>query len=349
MAGKQKGRLAILHRHYDKIVAVLVLVGLLISLLYLSQSSRRRRLDHEAFQRALAALLPSHPESSAVDEGPYRKAQQLLNTPYQMQPATNRPFLVAEERVWCIECRQPIPFDAEVCPLCQKPQPGSAVPEEWDSDGDGLPDAWERKHGLNPLDPADAGHDPDGDGFSNLEEFQSGSDPTNPASHPPRVEFLRVQEIVEVPFPLILLGSIQMPDGPLRYQVKDATRNQDFYVFEGQEVGPSGFKVVKSEIRKVKRAVPGWPEPREVDVHFVTVQRGQTSVVLEEGAPGKSSDFSIVLRCTKDREPVDYRAKSGENFTFDQEEYEVISVDRNRQTVVIRRLADRKQFAVPGL
>jgi fibronectin type 3 domain-containing protein len=46
-----------------------------------------------------------------------------------------------------------------------------------DDDGDGMPDAWEQKNGLDPLDPSDASTDKDGDRLSNLEEFQHGTDP----------------------------------------------------------------------------------------------------------------------------------------------------------------------------
>ena len=46
-----------------------------------------------------------------------------------------------------------------------------------DSDGDGLPDDWEKKFGLNPNDPSDAVKDPDGDGYTNIEEFLNGTDP----------------------------------------------------------------------------------------------------------------------------------------------------------------------------
>jgi pectate lyase len=44
-------------------------------------------------------------------------------------------------------------------------------PAPADRDGDGLPDAWERSHGLNPGNAADGNGDRDGDGFTNLEEW----------------------------------------------------------------------------------------------------------------------------------------------------------------------------------
>ena len=47
-----------------------------------------------------------------------------------------------------------------------------------DADVDGLPDAWERKFGLNPGDPGDASLDGDNDLLTNLEEFAAGTNPT---------------------------------------------------------------------------------------------------------------------------------------------------------------------------
>ncbi len=46
-----------------------------------------------------------------------------------------------------------------------------------DTDGDGIPDAWEVAHGLNPNNPIDAFEDPDRDDLTNLQEFQHGTDP----------------------------------------------------------------------------------------------------------------------------------------------------------------------------
>jgi hypothetical protein len=51
-----------------------------------------------------------------------------------------------------------------------------------DSDGDGVPDAFEGNNGMQPNDPNDGQLDPDGDGAVNLHEFLAGTSPTNSAS-----------------------------------------------------------------------------------------------------------------------------------------------------------------------
>jgi pectate lyase len=43
-----------------------------------------------------------------------------------------------------------------------------------DTDHDGMPDAWETAHGLNPEDASDGNEDADGDGYTNVEEFLNG-------------------------------------------------------------------------------------------------------------------------------------------------------------------------------
>ena len=51
------------------------------------------------------------------------------------------------------------------------------APPPVDTDGDGMPDAWETQYGLNPNSAADASLDPDSDGFTNLQEYQNGTNP----------------------------------------------------------------------------------------------------------------------------------------------------------------------------
>ena len=52
---------------------------------------------------------------------------------------------------------------------------GYPVYKSWkpwkDSDGDGMPDEWEKQNGLNPNDPADANGDLNGDGYTNIEKY----------------------------------------------------------------------------------------------------------------------------------------------------------------------------------
>jgi uncharacterized repeat protein (TIGR01451 family) len=51
-----------------------------------------------------------------------------------------------------------------------------------DLDHDGMEDAWELAHGLDPTNPADATEDADGDGHTNLQEYLAGTDPHDPTS-----------------------------------------------------------------------------------------------------------------------------------------------------------------------
>lgn len=46
-----------------------------------------------------------------------------------------------------------------------------STPAPADRDRDGMADAWEQAHGLNPADPNDRNADQDGDGYTNLEEY----------------------------------------------------------------------------------------------------------------------------------------------------------------------------------
>jgi len=56
------------------------------------------------------------------------------------------------------------------------PELGAGVAPS-DEDGDGMPDGWERDHGLDPADGADGSLDRDGDGYTNVEEYLNTTQP----------------------------------------------------------------------------------------------------------------------------------------------------------------------------
>ncbi len=62
-----------------------------------------------------------------------------------------------------------------------------------DADGDGMPDPWEIRYGLDPLRPEDAKEDADGDGLSNYDEMLAGTDPRD-AQSKLSIQLVRVSE-----------------------------------------------------------------------------------------------------------------------------------------------------------
>jgi hypothetical protein len=127
-----------------------------------------------------------------ADERLYREPAPFRAPPVTTQAADVGRELVLDDAGATLPRRDPVDTRIvnEVRTLTGRVGIGSGYPVlaggSWpqDRDHDGMPDDWERRHGLDPRDPTDARGDLNGDGYTNIEEFLNDRDPALPPSPP---------------------------------------------------------------------------------------------------------------------------------------------------------------------
>lgn len=246
-----------------------------------------------------------------VDLSGYERAAGSVKSPVFVRAikGAEASFLASEKRVACKHCLEPIPFDADVCIFCGKKQPEEKV-VVLDTDGDGLPDEWERRYGLNPDDAGDAILDKDNDGFTNLEEFQAGTDPTDPASHPDYLDSLKiVLPLKETILPFYFRNAMQTPRG-MRLEFFDPKRRNDYgkkgyrySVLEGEEIGDTGFVAKRYEHKEAKQKIQGGQDAKSGKVMEKTVDVSVVTLVR------KMDNKVIRLQIEERNKPMDVQAK----------------------------------------
>ena len=265
-------------------------------------------------------LKPSETGVKPLDMSGFETAQSLLRKPPVIVevPENAASFLASERRIICRgtaekPCGKAIPGDVRACPVC--PFCGLKQEEEkvvLDADGDGLPDEWEKKFGLNAGDPSDANADTDGDGFTNAEEFAAGSDPTNPKDHPDYLASLSVLlPLKETYMPFVFTRATQIPNG-WRCEFFDASQKDDYgragrtlTATIGEEIGagvkkPSGFVLKGYERKEAKRPRKG------MKGMMVTVDVSEATV--ERKSDGKTLKLVVVANKKAKPAPVDVQA-----------------------------------------
>ena len=176
--------------HYDWLALGVGLVALGIGIFYyvstLGDDPDEAAADAVA---RVAALKPSGAGVKGVEVSDLQNALRLTRSPAEVSEIAERDgsFLASERRILCT-CGKAISGDVKAVPAC--PYCGEKQQEEkkpvLDADGDGLPDEWEKKYGLNVNDASDANADLDGDEFTNLEEYVAKTGlPGFPEDRPP--------------------------------------------------------------------------------------------------------------------------------------------------------------------
>jgi hypothetical protein len=339
------GVLGGLRKHYDRALAGVSVVGLIITLIFLGLQIGAIRRGDAAFANYMRSLRPEREHVDAVTDAPVLLAMQALASPPQISVGEARRgwAFVPESRFSCAECGNPVPVKAEHCPFCR-----AAVtppdPPRVDHDGDGLPTWWELQYGLDPNDPSDALLDLDGDGFSNLEEFRFGTDPTDPKSYPPLIDWLVVDRVESQRFALQFRSRISTPRGlrfGLAYRLPDGSARTEFAVI-GDKV--EGFEVISYEEKIVQ------PDPSRMvteDRSELTLRspRGEI-IVLVMNQPVPHVDLIAHLRMGRENPVHNFAVRPTDTLMLDQKEYSVIEIDAQNRRVILRTAINGSIYVV---
>jgi len=330
-----------LKEHYDKILAFLTLMILLVSLVYLAVNVGLIRKMQEDFDGWIDALRPLHPRASLVRSDQFDRATDNMEDPCQLDflSWTNRAF-VPESRMSCGDCRRPVPISVEICPHCGE-EIDKAPPSPEDSDKDGMKDEWEKKYGLDRFDPSDADRDNDSDGFTNIEEYEAGTSPVKAAEHPPKTGKLRLERIQAEPFRLQFKSRVKTSDGKFKFGLNYRTRRETKTTFAKLDEVVEGFTIAGYE-EKHKDVTK--PFKRRIDVSELTLKRGEQTIVLIKGQARLhvelTAHFSLLIDDSK------YHARLGDSFEFEGDQYKVIEIDREGERVVILCARTQTSFTV---
>ena len=334
-----------LKKHYDKLLVGVSLALLAASLWFLASGSSDAERARGEFRRSIDSSKLDKP-AGRLSSDVFDAALDRFETPYRM--SEGGAFLVAAERVACVnaDCRRPIRIDADECPYCQAEQPTGEVSEDWDSDGDGIPDAVETAWGLNPRDPTDAEQDLDGDGFTNLEEFAAKTDPRAADVHPPKFDFLRVSDVEVKKFPYVLKSHTESSRG-VRFQFnRGGTGGQSFMLSQGDTLAKTGYVVEDYSISEEEVVVPGLG-PRRKKLAVVTLAKDKDRLVVKEGEPPVNGMYVVSFVCLKDPARTVYTAERGGGFEFDGESFLLDGIDQKAGSATVTRKSTKKSWTVP--
>ena len=336
--------------HYGVVVSVVGAVALVAGLafFFVSGGDDPDVAADEAVQQ-VRRMKPGKTGVSPVDMTALDAAVRLVKSPATVASVSEKDenFLASERRVTCKKCKKVISADVKAfpeCPFCHEKQetPKKVV---LDADGDGIPDEWEKRFGLNPNDASDAQKDPDGDGFTNLEEYKAGTDPKDPTDHPDYLDSVTIQlPLASTYMPFVFTKAVPLPNNNWRGEFFFPQKKDDYgrmgrtvSVVLGQEVADkknrSGF-VFKSYAKKSeKRARKGMKGLTvDVDVSEAVVQRKSdgklVTLVIAENKKSKPQSVDVKATLVYARgETKQIDVTPGDEITLNRDKFKVLSIE----------------------
>lgn len=349
--------------HYDWIAAAVGILALLAAAAYFVLALGE---DPDEIAAAKAASIdrmkPQDIGVKPVDMAESQAALRLTRSPQTLAEVSEKQesFLASERRVLC-KCGKAISGDVKAVPKC--PFCGEKQEEEKavviDADGDGMPDEWEKRFGLNPNDPSDAELDKDSDAFTNLEEFTAKTDPTDAKDHPDYLDSLRCQlPLKQTYLPFIFTKATQIPGG-WRLEFFDASKKNVkrgstgiITAKVGEEIPGYGFTLVKYEAKTEKRERKGMAGMKvSVDVSEATLERksDKKPVVVVISTPKNAKPVPVDVQATLVYErgaSKTYDVVAGQEIELSGVKYRIVEVKsagKGAKIVVENILTSRKR------
>lgn len=343
------GSKGFLAAHYDWLVLGIGLVVLGVGVVFYVSSLGED--PDEAAAEAVARIdrmKPTETGVASLDLSEFQSTISSIRKPSLLAEIDGRSesFLASERRVLC-KCGKAISGDVvavPACPYCGEKQKVEKKPV-LDTDGDGLPDEWEKKYGLNVNDASDANADLDGDGFTNLEEYVAKTDPKDPKDHPDYLDSLKiVLPLKETSMPFTFRKATKIPAG-WRCEFFDPARKDDYgrkgkvlTAIVGEEIVDkdldpkkalkSGFVLKGYTAKSEKRAIPGSELKKTVDVSEAVVERKSDgkviTLVIQEGKNVKLAPIDVQARLSYERGSVKtFDVVSGDEIVLSGAKYKV--------------------------
>ena len=363
MASKNNFASAVLG-HYDKLVALAGVVVFGVSAFIFVSGRAAGEKEEKSFQRKIENLTPAHPDVADVSArvASYAVPMSRIAKPFQISPERERKagFFTPEMRIWCVrnDCRFPLAPEWSKCPICGTEQVVKPIETlNADSDGDGMPDEWERKYGLNPQEPSDGALDSDEDGFTNQQEFQDGTDPLDAKSHRDFATLLRVAKIDVTILPLKFTGASRMPNGKYKCQFNyinenPATKRTEvitLWIDEGNPIDNPSLKIqtgfnlesLNEDAEEVVNKATGMKTKRPT----VTISRNGQKFTLSQDKVANDTDYVITL-VKEFGDKGEITLDGRKDFKIGDKVYHVVKADREAMKVVIRCDADKSEVTL---
>ena len=270
----------ILKKHYEKFILGFLLLSFVLALIYLlqimSSSYNPTSGNSKAAKNTLVVDRKNKPYKPQSAKENFSVSGEIVN--WQEREGEGligygRPGLaVPMKSLRCSQCKKIMPWAQlrkndlrclfEACSQDLR-DPGDPVDYEkqlanFDNDGDGMPDRYEIRLGLNPNSADDADLDKDGDKFSNWFEYFCNTNPDDANSSPglDKMIFLSKIESVKLPIRLINISTVN-PDNKSTYKIYLTIQKRDTTLKVGSTFKLLGkpYKIVDAVKRKTTEQV----------------------------------------------------------------------------------------------